>query len=470
MAKKALQSFADFASKLLPHETGYLLQIQKFEDPERLEILKKIHDNVRHSIDHNNFDQSIDKRKYNHLKNWIIDQLNKVDVDVRLKKIHELSYKIRVDSIVYEEEKLIFAQLKKTDPSYFFFKEFYELVLSYRQFLLIRLRYRDHDLTDDFIKKYKDEYQLTKDLFVRLHDATYDIVRAYSGNKADSLKWENWLRDVILDEKKQGFLRYQAFVNLMFISHNHKRPDLVSNLFHVIEFHFLNGNFYSKRVLLNYYNMKLMYHAGLREYEEAVKYGYLSIRDITHDSLLYTNNLCAVLMRLNRNEEALKLMQQQSHLIKTSKNYYNRVGYVAFYMEAMIKNGKFRQAESYGEKFLNAYKDEVLQFRWHLFFSIFLEAMVHNKSFEKISRINSKFKLLDLHEKHNRNFSYNPSIPFFIQLSFYQMTKVKSDDMIAFLEHNLSQLNGSPEEEKKLKKLIKTWIRHLPERAVKFGR
>ncbi len=470
MAKKALQSFADFASKLLPHETGYLLQIQKFEDPERLEILKKIHDNVRHSIDHNNFDQSIDKRKYNHLKNWIIDQLNKVDVDVRLKKIHELSYKIRVDSIVYEEEKLIFAQLKKTDPSYFFFKEFYELVLSYRQFLLIRLRYRDHDLTDDFIKKYKDEYQLTKDLFVRLHDATYDIVRAYSGNKADSLKWENWLRDVILDEKKQGFLRYQAFVNLMFISHNHKRPDLVSNLFHVIEFHFLNGNFYSKRVLLNYYNMKLMYHAGLREYEEAVKYGYLSIRDITHDSLLYTNNLCAVLMRLNRNEEALKLMQQQSHLIKTSKNYYNRVGYVAFYMEAMIKNGKFRQAESYGEKFLNAYKDEVLQFRWHLFFSIFLEAMVHNKSFEKISRINSKFKLLDLHEKHSRNFSYNPSIPFFIQLSFYQMTKVKSDDMIAFLEHTLNQLNENPEEEKKLKKLIKTWIRHLPERAAKFGR
>lgn len=470
MAKKALQSFADFASKLLPHETGYLLQIQKFEDPERLEILKKIHDNVRHSIDHNNFDQSIDKRKYNHLKNWIIDQLNKVDVDVRLKKIHELSYKIRVDSIVYEEEKLIFAQLKKTDPSYFFFKEFYELVLSYRQFLLIRLRYRDHDLTYDFIKKYKDEYQLIKDLFVRLHDATYDIVRAYSGNKADSLKWENWLRDIILDEKKQGFLRYQAFVNLMFISHNHKRPDLVSNLFHVIEFHFLNGNFYSKRVLLNYYNMKLMYHAGLREYEEAVKYGYLSIRDITHDSLLYTNNLCAVLMRLNRNEEALKLMQQQSHLIKSSKNYYNRVGYVAFYMEAMIKNGKFLQAESYGEKFLNAYKDEVLQFRWHLFFSIFLEAMVHNKSFEKISRINSKFKLLDLHEKHSRNFSYSPSIPFFIQLSFYQMTKVKSDDMIAFLEHTLSQLNGSPEEEKKLKKLIKTWIRHLPERAVKFGR
>lgn len=470
MSKKALQSFADFAYKLLPHETGYLLQIQKFADLERFEILKKIHNNVQQSINQNNYDHSINKRKYNHLKNWIIDKLHKVDVDVRLKRIHELSYKIRVDSIVYEEEKLIFSQLKKTEPSYFFFKEFYELVLSYRQFLLIRLRYRDHDLTDDFIKKYKDQYLLTKDLFVRLHDATYDIVRAYSGNKSDSLKWENWLRDIILDEKKQGFLRYQAFVNLMFISHNHKRADLVSNLFHVIEFHFLNGNFYSKRVLLNYYNMKLMYHAGLREYEEAMKYGYLSIRDITHDSLLYTNNLCAVLMRLNRNEEALKLMQQQSHLIKSSKNYYNRVGYVAFYMEAMIKNGKFQQAESYGEKFLNAYKDEILQFRWHLFFSIFLEAMVHNKSFEKINRINSKFKLLNLHEKHSRTFSFSPLIPFFIKISLYQMANLKSDEVIAFLEDTLNQIDESTEEVKKFKKLIKKWIRHLPERAVKFNR
>jgi hypothetical protein len=468
MSKTALATFTEYTSKLLPHETGFLLQIQKFIDPERLEILKKIHAHVQSMDSVHYYNTDIDKRKYNHLKNWMMDQLNKVDVDSRLKKIHELSYKIRIDSIVYEEEKLILSQLKRTEPSYFFFNEFYELVLSYRQFLLIRLRYRDHDLADDFIKRFKDEYQSTKEQFVQLHDATYDIVRAYSGGKTDTLKWENWLRDVILDEKKQGFLRYQSFVNLNFISHNHKKPDLVSELFHVMEYNFLNGNFYSKRVLLNYYNMKLMFHAGLKEYDTAMRYGYLSIRDNTHDSLLYTNNLCAVLMRLNRNEEALHLMQAQSYLIKKSKNYYNRVGYVAFHIEAMIKTGNYKQAESYGEKFLNAYRDEVLQFRWHLFFSVYLEAIVHTGNFEKIIKSNSKYKLLALDQEYKKNANYFPVVTFFIQVALFQTGRIKSQEFTLWLERSLEDLANESGRQLRFKTTIKNWIRYLPKAAAQL--
>ena len=52
-----------------------------------------------------------------------------------------------------------------------------------------------------------------------------------------------------------------------------------------------------------------MLHSNFREYEKAVYYGKLAVRAKTQDHLHYVNNLCAVLLRLEKNQEALELMQ-----------------------------------------------------------------------------------------------------------------------------------------------------------------
>lgn len=456
-----LKNFTDFSKRLLPLETAFLLHSQKFVDKERYVILKEINDNAISLVNEPKYNPEIDKRKYNHLKTWINATLDKTDVDKMLLKINQLNFKIRVDSIVYEEEKFILQQLKKVGPKYFFFLEFYELVVLYRQFLLIRLRYVDHDKADDYIKKYSDEYQHTKQMFLQLHDVTHDIVKSYSGKSTDSQRWEDWLREVILDESNQGFLRYQAFVNLMFISHNYKKPAVVQDLFDLIESKFVSGCFYSKRILLNYYNIKLMYHAVLGEYDKAVYYGYLSIRDYTHDSLLYTNNLCAVLLRLNRNKEALELMQNQNHLIKKAKNFYNRIGYVAFYMEALINNQQYLRAENYGENFLNAFADEIIKFRWHLFFSIYLESMIYNNQYEKVLKTVAKYKLLSLDLSYEHSKAYLPVIPLFTYISQLKLEKINKKEFQNFMKQITEKIEDNSAKKERFRSILEFWLRRL---------
>ena len=73
--RNKLQKFTAFADTLLPHETEYLLSVQRFDDDERLAILRLIDYNCRNIYQFTPYGEEIDKRKYSHLKNWITEQL-----------------------------------------------------------------------------------------------------------------------------------------------------------------------------------------------------------------------------------------------------------------------------------------------------------------------------------------------------------------------------------------------------------
>ncbi len=68
--RSKLQKFTEFAGSLLPHETEYLLQSQRFEDDIKLGILDRVNNNSHRLKDWEGYDEEIDKRKYSHLKKW----------------------------------------------------------------------------------------------------------------------------------------------------------------------------------------------------------------------------------------------------------------------------------------------------------------------------------------------------------------------------------------------------------------
>ena len=418
--RSKLQRFTDFTRNLLPHETQYLLSIQQFQDPERLRILEGVDRNAHRIADFTEYDTRIDKRKYNHLQNWIEDRLGAVDVDEQFKWMLATEQRISTDSITPDAEKVLLKAIREAEQPLFFFPKFYELVEQYRHFLLIRLRYNDHALVDDFLQVYQPAYQRSKEVHEKLHRATLDIVSQYSGAGAESRQWEDWLIATFHDESLDGHLRYLALVRLTFLCYNYRRYDLLRERFAYLDQQFAQGRYYSKRLLLNYYNNRLMLHSHYREYDEAVYYGYLSVRAPNHDYPLYVNNLCAVLLRLNRNEAALRLMQEAAPRVKKTSNFHNRVSFVAFYMEALIKNGRYRNAENYGDVFLQAYAKEVLRYRWHLFFSVYLEALVRREKYEKVLQVAQKYTLLRHDEAYRGSASYLPIIPLLIELASYR--------------------------------------------------
>lgn len=417
--RKPLKVFTEFAHSLLPNETAYLLSIQKFKDDDRYKILKLVDYNSRNIEEFIPYDTTIDKRKYNHLQNWIIARLKSIDVDEQYLQILEWKRKIRSDSIEPKSEKALLKMVRSYEEPTYYFSEFYELVEAFRQFLLIRLRYSDYQQVDNFIAKHEKTYSKARKIRTLLHEASTSIVSQYSGKGGDSNQWEAWLSDILYDEHLEGHIRYLALVRLVFISHNYRKYDLLRPKLEFLGQKLSEGRFYSKRLLLNYYNNRLMLHSNFREYKKAVYYGYLSIRAKNHDYIFYVNNLCAVLLRTKRNQEALQLMKKVAPDAKKTNNWHNRIGFVAFYIETLNKNGLFRNSEQYGDSFLRGYKKEILQYRWHLFFSVYFEAIFQQGHNEKIIKLFNKYEIRERDKAIRSKANYRPLIPMFVDAALF---------------------------------------------------
>ncbi|MCB0665658.1 MAG: hypothetical protein KDC80_07545, partial [Saprospiraceae bacterium] len=415
-----LQKFSSFASQLLPHETSYLLAVQKFTDSDRLNILELVNQNSHQIGEFTPFDTEIDKRKYSHLQNWIGHTLNIVDVDIHFEWMNKMEQKIVTDTIDLEEEKELLSRINNYSHPEFYFKKFYELIIQYRQFLLIRIRYSDYETVNSFLEEFAHDYIQAKDIYEKLHTATKDIVGQYSGAVTESIHWEDWLNEVFYDENVDGLNRYLALVRLIFISFNYARFDILKDKFEYLDHQFSRGIFYSKRLLLNYYNNRLLFHAHYKEYEKALYYGYLSVRSKNHDYLHYVNNLCAVLLRLEHNEEALELMKRASVDLKHTGNMHSKIGFASFYIEAMNKTKLYKHAENYGDSFLQLFSKEILQYRWHLFYSVYFLALLNREKFEKILDTSKKMRLLEKDKSHQVKAKYLPTIPLYILISNFK--------------------------------------------------
>lgn len=461
--RSKLKKFTAFANSLLPHETTYLLGIQQFVDQQKLSILKRIDFNCRNIDQFTPYDDTIDKRKYSNLKNWITNRLNTIDVDAFFEWIVEMERLIMTDSIQLKEEKQLLKTIRNYRHPNSYFAKFYELVRSYDHFLLIRLRYEDYKVTRQFLTQYKEQYLTAVAVNEKMHQATQDIVQQYSSSTAESKQWEEWLNQIFSDETMDGLNRYMALIRLSFIGFNYNKFELLLEKFNLLHEKFGQGFYYSKRILLNYYNNRLLLHSRFKEYDQAIYYGYLSIREKNHDYIFYVNNLCAVLLRQQRNEEALKLMRTAAPEMKITKNFHNKIGFVAFYIKALNGNDLVKNAENYAESFLKAYEKEVLRFRWHLFFSVYLETLMLQKNYMKLLQVTRKYKLLEKDKLYQVRANYSPVIPWFVELAKYKSEVTSKKQFSTFMQESMSQLIKRKPDHQSIQYLVEDFKRFYPE-------
>ena len=204
MARNKLQVFTDFANMLLPHETAYLLSVQQLADHKKLEILEAVHLNCTNIRQFTPFDANIDKRKYSNLKNWVQKRLERIDVDQEFNWMIEMERQIMLDALLPEQERVLIKKIRTYEHPTFFFTKFYELAKVYRHYLLIRLRYKDHELTEEFLKTYAAAYQESNRINEQLHEATRDITQQYADHNTESIQWERWLRFVFFIKCLEG--------------------------------------------------------------------------------------------------------------------------------------------------------------------------------------------------------------------------------------------------------------------------
>ncbi|MEZ4956339.1 MAG: hypothetical protein R2825_22465 [Saprospiraceae bacterium] len=432
----------------------YLLSVQNLDDQAKLTILEKVHENCERVKGFLPYDTEIDKRKYSNLKNWISKRLKEIDVDEQFEWMGEIERKINLDMIEEAQEKQLLKAIRTYQHPTYNFVKFYQLAKLYRHFLLIRLRYSDHVIVDDFINQYEKEYVRSLMVNDQLHQATRDIMLQYSENTTESIQWERWLTSVFYDEQLDGYNRYMALVRLTFISFNYGKPDLLLGQFEMLDKEFKKGKNYSKRLLLNYYDNRVALHSKMKEYDKAVYYGYLSIREKNHDYLTYINNLNGVLIKMERYEEALENMKSAGAAFKSTKNYHAKIGYVAYYINCLLKTGLVKNAKSYAENYLLAYEKEILQYRWYRFFSAYLETLLASTNYRLISQVIHKYKLIEREEKFQSRPDFRPIMFLLDKIALYQEGDILKEELLNHIQQSMEKYSDN----KSGQNALKNWL------------
>ncbi len=429
MPKTFLSTFQSFASGILPHQVMWIMENHKMKDPEKIRILNVLENNLLHPSRSLAFPVEADRRKYSYIKNRIIEKLNSIDVDVFYQWLCDMDKSIMTDSLSQEDEKKIINLIQNTQKPGYYFLRFFELVQNYRHFLLIRVRQENYQITGSFLERFQPIYDKCRSINQTLHNATLDIVQEYRSFSAESRKWEQWLIDVFEDDSIDGLNRYFAIVRLTFLYYVYKEYDRLLALFDKLDKLFAKGEFYSPRILVNYYANRVLVHTRENDLKKAEYYGFLSIRYKTSDYLQYLNNLCAVLMRRGKNEEALALMTNSFPEFKKTLSSHNRIGFVSFYIQALIRNNKPGEAAEYARSFLENHKKDILNTRWHLFFTSYVFALLQTENYNKILSLEKKYQLLGREEAYRKKAGYIPSFIWIYQLAQYKELHITSEQL-----------------------------------------
>lgn len=432
--KSRLNRFSLFASSILPHEADFLIQYKKFEDSEKNSIVETIIHNAALIKDFDIYDDEIDKRKYSYIKNWCSKLLDTLDVDKTLEKLLFWEKLIMTDAITKEDERELIKILKTSDSSHFNFIKLYDISRVYRHYLQIRLRHKDFEIVHQFIHRYRTDYEYSKLVNDKLHDATNEIINHYVHKKDSQNDWYSWLQSIFYNESLDGYNRLLAWIRIVFIAHNKRSYDILEDKFVYFDKMIKSGHFYSRRILVNFYSQYLLYHSSFQNLEKATYYGYLSIKEINNDYLYYVNNLVAILLRSKKPTEAYDILKSSQNIAKESPNFHSKIGHTAFMIFALIDLQKAKQAENHAFVFLTAYRKEVFDHRWHLFFTAYFKAMLISGNFPGIVKIYISYKLKDKDDQYRDSANYTPSIPWMYHLAVYKLGELTIVELQSILQ------------------------------------
>ncbi|MGF1532185.1 MAG: hypothetical protein ACFCUI_00650 [Bernardetiaceae bacterium] len=459
-----LQKFTQFAQALLPHELGYLESIAQFQDEEKQSILQKISHNADPSHTPQAYDLQIDRRKYSYLMGWIEQKLDTISVDRQYEWISDLEQKIMTDAITPEEEKDLLRAIAGYRQPLFYFMRFYEVVQTYRHYLLIRMRYSDHQIVDAFLQRLRYTYDRALYTNERIHRATLDITKQYATRAGESWHWEPFLLNTFYDNNMDGYNRDLAAHRLAFLYVNHGQAHKLQQVYDYLDQMLRSGVYYSRRILTKYYANRLILHAKLSEWDAAEQYGYLSIRHHGSEYLQHLTNLSAVLLRQNKNITSLNLLEAALPEMRKTQSHHDKTGFAAFYIKSLFQNQQYSKALRYADSFLRIHDTEQLFLqRWHTFFTAYCQLLTQLEQFDTILSLARKYHLLEREQAYaHNNSNYLPHLLWYLRLAEYKEGKMSEKAMEDFMEQQAELLHAQPDKRAKMQQVIREFDAQIP--------
>ncbi len=458
--------FNKFVQSLFPGEAIILSKHDGLVDVEKKVILQQVIEHAGNLNDDFKSDPSIDKRKYSFIKDWCFQKLSTHDVDVHLSQLMKLEESILLDRIEPNQEKEFFHTLRVLKPDDFNFVKCYEIGRLFRHYLQIRFRRKETDLVVDFLERYRYEYEIGRQLNDKIHQATKEILQYYSKKKDFNTEWTDMLSSIFFNESNDGATRILAWIRLVFIANSSNNYSFLKPHFELFEARLADCTFYSRRIMANFYSQYLLFYANLQDFDKAAYYGKLSIKLKNNDYLYYSNNLIAVLLKNKKASEGLEYLKSTSTLALDSSNFHNKLTHVSYYIRALTDLGKPSQAESRGFVFYNVHKKEIFNYRWHLFFTAWIRAMIYNGKYNNIIKLFRSYpRLIKDEAEQTFNQGVFPILALMLETSLYKAgnhdISIFKKKIAALHQHTNSTLSEDANEMGKVV-LGKEWEACLP--------
>ena len=438
--KPKLKVFEDFSKALLPHEAKYLQSLGNFQEEDKREIFQNLIHNSLEPENEKSFNTDFDKRKYHHIKNWAEKKLSLRDVDQVAEWLLDFDKKLALDLITAAEEKILIDYVKNYKEITFNFQIFYQTIRDYRSYLLIRMRYEDHIIISEFLENYKESFDRAKEIEEKLYQATIEITDQFTRTKETAIYWEKWLKKVFESETINGNNRYKAFILLAFMYNTTGNLKQLQTIFDQIDDFFSQGKLYCRRLLYNYYSSRVLLHSKQRNYEEAIYYGKLSLRQMNEDTLMYVNNLVSIYLRLDQHKEALDLLESYHSIYEKTHNSLQRIIYISYYLRALNELNLSKKAENIGIYFLQKYESEILKLRWHHFFTSYLNVLYKNENYGAILQLDKKFGLTALENLRKKSDRFIPNILWLVSTSTFLENKISKEKFLTLLTESFPEV------------------------------
>ena len=466
--KPKLKIFENFSQSILPHESCYLSKLSNFQDVGKLDIFNKVLHNAMHPEDIQEFDDEIDKRKYHYIKSWIENKLALIDVDKVGDWILDFKRKLYLDLITSKDEKEILEYIKSYQNITFNFHILYDTMRDYRSYLMIRLRYEDHNIIKQFLEQFAESFDKSTEIKEKLYLATTDITQHYTSKSNDTIYWEKWLYKVFTTKEIDGSNRYKAFILLAFLYNSNGNTSKLQLIFDDIDEFFAQGEMYCRRLLYNYYSSRVLLHSKKDDIKTAIYYGKLSVRQDNEDTLMYVNNLVSIYIRSKQFSEAKEVLEQYQSYFENSHNNYRRITYMSYQIRVLSELNQLLTAENLGLYFIKKYEDEILQYRWHHFFTSHFNVLLLSEKYDSIVALEKRYNLSDMELDRKKKKNYIPNLSWGIWLSRYMENTISKEELMVLISNSLEGVLVTKENEMVYEKTVNIITKNLPELNIIF--
>jgi hypothetical protein len=336
--------------------------------------------------------------------------------------------------------------------------------------LLIRVRKRYYQPVFQFLSENYLKYSQAIEINKQLNLATKDIVQHKKITENELIQWQQFLYETLQNDKLNGDSRYKALIRLSLYYYKKQDFSQLTSLYLSMDKEFAGSNFYSKRILANYYANRSLVLAKTGNLADAETFACLSIKIKNNDYLFYINNLLYILHQQKKYSQALKIAAEAIPNLKHTNSFYNRIGFTALYIRTLNNTKQSERAVSYAQSFFEAYKKEIFDYRWHLFFTAFFESLLLQEKYNTILSYCKRYQLVKLERKEQNLKSQNNILYWFSIFSEYMIGELSETKLKKAFEELKTNKEISKNNKYQVEKLFKELKTYFPDFIIIFNK